>query len=251
MNPRQLRKFLFLLCLLVAPLIASGIGRSAIAQAQGASPDSASESIPSPEHPITREQLQQFFTSLIYFESQRSFLHNGLEAKFKTMPAWFPHTVWQEAENRIEAIDIVTTALPVYQKYISHDQAVALILLLDGPTGQQIARTMTGRAVQALQTGARGSEADELAQKASNAGGDSEIFAKRIRELAPDQQAKMLPAFQRLQLVWKQIDDEQDKAFNQKANDVFQAVLKQHNTELLSAQRTAGQTHSTPASVAH
>jgi hypothetical protein len=172
-----------------------------------------------------------------------------LEEKFKTMPAWFPHSVWMEAETRIEAIDLVTIALPVYQKYISHDQADALILLFDGPTGQQIARLLAGRALQALQTGARGSAADEIAIKASNAGGDSDIFAKRIRELDPNQQAKMLPAFQQLQLVWKQIDDEQDKAFNMKANEVFQDVLKQHNSELLSAQRTAGQTHSTPASV--
>jgi hypothetical protein len=251
MNMNQVRRFSVLFCLLAALLFATGTGRSAVAQTQGNATETAPASIQPPEHPITREQLQQFFTSLNYFESQRSFLHNGLEAKFKTMPAWFPRSVWQDAENHIEAIDLVTVALPIYQKYISQEQADALILLLDGPTGQEIARLMTGRALQALQTGARGSAADEIAIKASNAGGDSEIFAKRIRELDPNQRDKMLPAFQRLQLVWKQIDDEQDKAFNLKANEVLQAVLKQHNSELLSAQRTAGQTHSTPAPLAH
>jgi hypothetical protein len=245
MKLNQLKKIPPLLFLLAVLLIASGIGWSANAQTQGFAPETVPASIQPPEHPVSREQLQKFFTSLNYFESQKSFLHNGLEAKFKTMPAWFPRSVWQDAENRIEEIDVVSVALPIYQKYISQEQADALILLLDGPTGQQIARLLSGRALQALQTGARGSAADELAMKASNAGGDSEIFAKRIRELDPNQQDKMLPAFQQLQLVWKQIDDEQDKSFNMKANEVFQAVLKQHNSELLSAQRTTGQTPST------
>ena len=94
-------------------------------------------------------------------------MHRALEEKLKTMPAWFPRSVWTEIENRIEAIDIVPVALPIYQKYVDQDQAAAVILLLDGPTGQEIAIAMAGRAVDARQTGARGSAADALAIKAS------------------------------------------------------------------------------------
>jgi hypothetical protein len=194
-----------------------------------------------PEHPIPREQLRVLFIRMKTIEAQKIFLQRTLDSQRKTMPSWFPTSVWREVEHDIEAIDIVDVALPVYQKYVSQEAAEAMIFFMDGPTGQQIAELTTQRALAALDTGARGSAADDLAMKAGNVEGDQALWAKRAKELTQAERTRILPDVQALAQVWKKIDDEQDIAFNKKQNAVFQAILKARQADLIAAKRVASQ----------
>jgi hypothetical protein len=207
--------------------------------AQSSSTSGDSLTIHPPEHPVTRDQLQAVLAGMKAFEAQRIHLQEALEAQHKTLPAWFPDVVWNEVVQKIEAINIVDIDLPIYQKYLSQDQANAMILLFQGPTGELIGRHMSERALDALHTGARGSAADAQAIQAGIAAGDNDLWTQRFSELTPEQRDKVLPLLQSLLGVWKQIDDEQDLAFDKRANEIFVAVQKTHQPELRAAMQAA------------
>ena len=184
-------------------------------------------------------------------DAQKKLMHESLEAKRKTMPAWFPSAVWNDVEDKVEGVDLVEVALPVYQKYVSQEQADAVLLLLQGPTGEQIVQRKLDRALSALHSGARGSAADEQAMVAGAAGGDLALWTKRIKELTPEQQERISPLFKGLMNVWKQIDDEQDVLYIKKTNEVFRAVINAHKPEIQDAMREAIQTTPNNAPAAH
>jgi hypothetical protein len=245
----QGRRLLYLLFLSSALLFTFGHGKHFFAQTPVTN-QALLPIVPS-EHPITREELQTLLTKMKNIEAQKTLMHESLEAKRKTMPAWFPPEVWNELETKIEGIDIVEVALPVYQKYVSQEQADAIILLLQGPTGEQIGQRTLDRALSALHSGARGSAADEQAMAAGNAAGDSALWFKRVSELTPEQREWAYPLFQSLVKVWKQIDDEQDVLYGKKTNEVYKAVLNAHMAEIQAAQRRATQTAPNHAPAVH
>lgn len=235
MIANQRRRLTYLLCLSTALLFASGLGRYSFAQTSAT--NQAPLPVVPPKHPITREGLQKLLTKMKTIDAQKKLMHESLEAKRKTMPAWFPSAVWNDVEAKVEGVDLVEVALPVYQKYVSQEQGDAVLLLLQGPTGEQIAQRKLDRALSAIHSGARGSAADEEAMVAGAASGDLGLWTKRIRELTPEQQKRISPLFQGLIKVWKQIDDEQDVLYIKKTNEVFRAVINAHTAEIQDAMR--------------
>lgn len=240
MNTSYTQKLTFLLLFPAMMFLSSGLGKDSFAQ----SPATSQEPSPAPpqEHPITMEQLHAMLEGMGTIEAQKVLMHESLEAKHKTMPAWFPADVWKDLETRVEGVDVVEVALPVYQKYVSQEQADTVILLLQGPTGKEIQRRTLERVMTALHSGASGSKADEQATAAGNAGGDGVLWQRRINELTLAQREQIAPLFLALQKIWKQIDDEQDVIYRKKTNEVFSTVLNEHLVEIQLAQRRARQT---------
>lgn len=205
----------------------------------------------SPEHPITRDQMQALLAGMKAIEGQKVHLREALAAQQKTLPAWFPPAVWDEIAQKIEAIDLVDVDLPIYRKYVSHEQADAIILLFQGPTGEEIGQRMAGRALTALRGGARGAAADAQAIQASNASDDNVLFAKRFAELTPEQRDKVGSSMQAVWPAWRRIDNEQDIAFNQRAQEIFVTVQKAHQPEMVAAKRAASQAASSQTAAPH
>lgn len=229
---------LTLLLLFPAMMILTvGQGNETYAQTPVTSQESTP--VPPPEHPITMEQLHAMLEGMGTIEAQKVLMHESLETKRKTMPAWFPENVWKELETKVEGVDVVEVALPVYQKYVSQEQADVVILLMQGPTGKDIQQRTLERVMKALHSGASGSKADEQAIAADKAGGDSVLWQRRVNELTPEQREKVAPLFLALQKVWNQIDDEQDVLYRKKTNEVYRAVLNEHMIEIQLAQRRA------------
>lgn len=204
-----------------------------------------------PAHPITRDQMQALLGGMKAIEGHQAHLREALGVQQKSLPAWFPSAVWGEIVQKIEAIDLVDIDLPIYQKYVSQEQADAMILLFQGPTGDELAQLVSGRALTALRSGARGSAADEQAIQASNASDDKALFAKRFAELTPQQRDQVGSSIQAVWPAWRRIDDEQDAVFNRRANQIFVAVQKARQPEMLAAKHAASQAASSQTTVSH
>src|ERR1700744_2944055 len=79
--------------------------------------------------PISAEQLNTLLEEEQLGDAETSLIHEQLESKRATFPEWFPKAVWDDVEQKVEAIHFADVALPTYQKYMTGDQADALILL--------------------------------------------------------------------------------------------------------------------------
>src|SRR5260370_30162006 len=116
-----------------------------------------------PEHPITEEQLRTFFKLIHFLSANRPLIHEKLELQRKQLPEWYPQSVWDEIANAIDNIDYPKVALPVYQKYVSEDDAKFFNRFLATPQGQKLAQSLYSKETQAVHEGAAPLEAYEQA----------------------------------------------------------------------------------------
>jgi Uncharacterized protein conserved in bacteria (DUF2059) len=120
---------------------------SATSQEQKAAQPTSSElqTIKPPEHPITEEQLRAFFEVTHFLAGHRQRIHDQLKVFQKQLPEWYPGSVWDEIASSVENIDVIAVALPVYQRYISEDDAKYLNMFLATPLGQKVAQAVMAK----------------------------------------------------------------------------------------------------------
>ncbi len=205
-------------------------------------PSSAIRVVP-PEPPVSRLVLENYLKSAGTLDANKALASVQLDATRKTLPAWFPQTVWDEVLRKVLAIDLVEVYLPVYRKYLSADTVSALTLLYQGPTGEEIARISSRRITTAIRNGSKGYSADMQGADTMAANGEDALVAKRIKELTPEQQASFVKAEDLLKPVLQQLDNEQNAAFSKKVDGVWRATLAVHNAELVAAQNAASHAH--------
>jgi hypothetical protein len=217
------------------------------AQQTGAStnsPQAAVDQIPRPNHPITKEQLQEWMEASLALDANKQFLHAGLEGQRKTLPPWFPSTVWDDVEGKIESIDTVALLLPLYQRYVSEDAATAMIFLYQGSTGEALAKARLQARLDAFHGGNESLEGRDKALLNGDSQSDPKIlFQKRVAEFTPEQRALMLQSIQGIENFWIYIDKEANPLLQAKANEVMQSTLAAHDDELRHAQQMYMQSH--------
>ena len=197
-----------------------------------------------PDHPIIGEQLTTLLEEMHMAAAQKVLVHESLKAQHKLMPSWFPVDVWAEVESRIEAIDIAAVDLPVYQKYVSQDQATSLILFFQGPTGDRIGQSLAERSLESINSAGSGIAPEPSVAQSAKLLADGELWAKRLEELTAPDRSKIRPAIDYLRSVLPLIGDEQNVAYNKKVNEEFNTVLKMEQKKIAAAEiAAAGQTH--------
>jgi len=206
-------------------------------------PSSTSSVVP-PEPPVSHSVLENYLRSAGTLEENKVLAVAQLDATRKTLPAWFPQTVWDEVVRKVLTIDLVEVYLPVYQKYLSADTVSALTLLYQGPTGEEIARISSRRVMTAIRNGSKGYSADMQAADTMEANGEDVLVDKRMKELTPEQQDRFIKAETLLKSVLQQLDNEQNAAFSRKVDEVWRATLTARNAEVMAAQNAASHTHS-------
>src|ERR1700722_11415831 len=139
--------------------------------------------------PITHAQLAEDRQAAGTLGGAKSATTNQLAESRKKIPTWFPPNVWAAFERKVTAIDMAEVYLPVYRKYLTAETLNGLILVYQGPTGQEFARVSTQRVIDAIQQGSVGHAADTNAANAMDANGESALLTKRIKELTPEQHA--------------------------------------------------------------
>jgi len=202
---------------------------------------------PSPsDHPITRRQVETYFDKSMILTASKQHIQDGLAKTRTTLPPWIPDSVWQDVKAQVDAIDFVGAVLPVYQRFFTEDDGAALILILEGPTGQAYAQAPMKSRLAAINQGLEGSAAESAAMNSDLEKEAMRLERKRIAELTPQELASFKSIGERRQLKIADglnLDDEQNAVMQKKVNEVFRATLNAHHDELVKAQRAYETTH--------
>jgi len=190
-----------------------------------------------PEHPITLEQLRTLVQQERAIEPMKQLTLQEAERQRKTLPPWFPSSVWDAVEKRIMAIDIPAVLLPTYQRYLSRENADAMILFFQGPRGAQIAEHFTQREAASAYSGTSGAATTARALDETSRSGDIGLAAKRMSELSPEDQKRVFDAKQVVVNTWKAISDETAVFYDNLVNNEIQNEIAAHNRELVTAKQ--------------
>ena len=139
---------------------------------------SSAQPAPPAGAPITHAQLAEYLLAAGSLEGAKSAADMQLTQSHKRIPAWFPPAVWAAFEQKVRAVDLAEIYLPVYRKYLSAENLSGLIVVYQGPTGEEFAHVSTQRVIDAIRQGAAGHAADTNAANAMETNGESAILAK-------------------------------------------------------------------------
>jgi hypothetical protein len=95
----------------------------------------------SPAHPITLEQTKEMFELMHFRSTMARMLHANLQEQRRRAP-FIPEDVWQDFETSFGKADFVSVFLPVYQKYLSQEDATKALAFYRTPTGQHVLAVM-------------------------------------------------------------------------------------------------------------
>lgn len=89
-----------------------------------------------PAHPITTEQVKRLLLMTHTLERIQTLMHTSIEQQ-KKITTVLPPAFWDDLELRIEKIDWVALATPVYQRHLSQEDAEKIIAFYSTDVGQR------------------------------------------------------------------------------------------------------------------
>jgi uncharacterized protein YnzC (UPF0291/DUF896 family) len=192
-----------------------------------------------PQYPITEDQVRTIFKVAHYESYNLPLLELKLEQQRKQLPPWYPQGVWDEIVRAIENVDVPKLALPVYQKYLSTEDASWLIRFTSLPQGQEIIKKAMSEEA-ALQTqGVDPLKAyDKTMQHLANEEG-AEV-ARIANEMAASEEQELLThgeRFRQMQPLFAQMRQEYFELIKAKHVEIAKAVAAEHASELREAKR--------------
>jgi hypothetical protein len=222
----------------IVALLSVFLCANAMSEEQKTAPPSPEvQTISPPEHPITEEQLRTFFKLIHFLSVNRPLLHDKLELQRKQLPGWYPQSVWDEIANAIENIDCPKVALPVYQKYVSEDDAKFFNRFLATPQGQKLAQSLYSKETQALHKGAAPLEAYQqaLAELARNEGAEVERILSSMGPTELRAVESQSARWQQMQPVMQRMRGEFSQVIVAKQMELAGAIAVKHQSELARA----------------
>jgi hypothetical protein len=205
---------------------------SAAAQAQATAP--------STEPRITREEMQRYMDDSGLLKASMERLLANLEKGRATLPPWFPDSVWKDCMSQVAHLDLVALLLPLYQKYFSEKDGVALDLLFAGPAGHVYAQAELDSRLAAMSSGLEGSAAEAAAMSSDKQKEADKLRNVRLAELTPAELASVRAVGEKQRLTTAdglRLDDEQNLAIQAKCKDRLNTTVKAHHEEMAAAQR--------------
>lgn len=225
--------------LLLTVVIAIG---SAVVFAQQTStkPQQAQDLRP-PERPVTEEQLRTYF-KVCHIESfSLQITHEKMEQRRKHLPDWYPQSVWDEIEQAIDNIDLPQVALPIYQKYLSEEDAGWLIKFSATPQVQKLIRSILEKDRALQHEGVDPTQArDEAVARVAEEEENAELSRLAALMTPADERELKLraPHLQQMQPLLAQLRAEYSQALKDRQTDLAKAITSKHAAELSEAKRT-------------
>jgi hypothetical protein len=231
---------------LIASLLSVLLCANATSQEQKtAPPASESQPIKPPEHPVNEQQLRTYYKVCHIPSLSRQLTHEKMEVQRKQLPEWYLQSVWDEIEDAIDNIDLPKVALPVYQKYLSEDDAKWLISLTATPQGQKLVQSILEKDTQAQHAGTAPEQAREqtLADLSRNEGEEVDrIFSGMSLRDKQDLESHSAH-LEQLQPVLAQMRKEASQATMDKQLELSKAIVAKHESELVEAKRSYDASH--------
>jgi len=88
-----------------------------------------------PLHPITPEQVQHLMNITHATARMSDGIHQMIDQQKKAMP-YFPDAFWSDFEVEFAKLDWVSIATPIYQRYLSQEDAEKAIVFYSTEAGQ-------------------------------------------------------------------------------------------------------------------
>jgi hypothetical protein len=184
----------------LALLTLSGLTVSLIAQ-------SASE-------PINAAQLKTLLNETKVIKAEKAQTQSMLKERQKQLPEWFPPTFRGIIGGQVSSVNPVKGDLPIYQKYITKDQADQLILFFQGPAGDAVA-----------------SKLPPVAQQAATPAELDPLITARISQLDAAQQPGIKDTVTAYQAALPKIRTDQGMAFDAAYDKAKSDVIAAHQSE--------------------
>jgi hypothetical protein len=99
-------------------------------------PTTAEDTIKPPAHPITPDQVRQLMNVAHATDQIQTGMHKMILQQQAAMPI-FPAAFWSDFEAEFAKVDWVAIATPIYQKYLSQEDAAKAIDFYSTAAGQQ------------------------------------------------------------------------------------------------------------------
>jgi hypothetical protein len=140
-------------------LITSSIIFAAVmATAQQASPpqtppaESASNAVAPPLHPATEDQIREYLAVTGVSKATHELVDTIAATMQSQAPPYLPPSFWADMRAEFAKLDVVSTYVPIYQRYISQADMQAVIDFYRSPAGKNLLAVtpMLGRDAKAI-----------------------------------------------------------------------------------------------------
>jgi hypothetical protein len=187
----------------------------------------SAQTSPAPSEAITADQLKTLLNETKFIKAEKAETQRMLNARNKELPEWFPPTLRGFIAGKVTSANPVKVDLPIYQKYLTKQQADQLILFFQGPAGDAVASHLVSQASPA-----------DLAP----------LVTARINQLDAQQQAPISETVAAYLVARPKIRNDQGLAFDAAYDSAKTDVISQHQTEYSAAASGNG---SPSSSLAH
>ncbi|MCU1321532.1 MAG: hypothetical protein JWM43_1181 [Acidobacteriaceae bacterium] len=99
---------------------------------------SATSDLAPPANPATPDQIREYLNIVSYTQSAHKVMGQMLNASRSTAAPYIPASFWDDMNKSLLEIDLVTPAIPAYQKYFSQQDMAATIAFYKSPAGQRL-----------------------------------------------------------------------------------------------------------------
>jgi len=246
------RKRVIAYCLEAVLLVFSTATHAAGQKTEPSEPAPPPPEIKAPEHPITENQIRTFFNVCHVVSLNRRLTHEKMELQRKQLPEWYLQHVWDEIEDAVDNIDLPEVALPVYQKYISQDDAAWFIKFLVTPQGQELTRLYFAEVVKAQSAGVAPLDARQkaLAELANQEAGEiARILASMSTKEIQDIQTHTAHLEEmKMKFLVGQMQKETAQAIIAKQMELANSIVARHQEEMAKAREKYEASHVPDAS---
>jgi len=91
-----------------------------------------------PEHPATPDQIREYLSLVNYVGTAHKMMVQMLKASRATSAPYYTASFWDDMESAVLDLDLVTPAIPSYQKYFSEEDMAATITFYKSPAGKRL-----------------------------------------------------------------------------------------------------------------
>jgi hypothetical protein len=200
-----------------------------------------------PEHPITAQTLQRYFDVCHFVLRNREQIDIQLAAQQKTLPPWYPMTVWRETADAIDALDVTAVALPVYQRYFSEEAGENAIRLFLTPQGQAMLSKVYDQTAAAENAGDPGLEAHLKAIAAAKVDEDAKVRQMMAAMTPKDRRETEIfvqsAEWKRISALGPQIAKEFSEVYLAAQEKAVHEVTARHHDDLVKALRDYRASH--------
>ena len=116
-------------CKRISMLVLSAVSGFAVASYGQTNP-------PPPAHPITPAEVKELMEVTHMVDRMKDSVHTMIPQQKKALP-YFPDEFWTDLEAEFAKLDWVALATPVYQRYLSEDDANKAIAFYSTDAGQR------------------------------------------------------------------------------------------------------------------